>query len=114
MATIASATPNYRDTLEALARYIRQHRSMVPPIEAARELLRYDRPGYSHVVGVADGGTTAYLYHVEGRYLIAVAFDGDRLADGGPEIGNFQEHGSIHGWIDRKGSSIGWLHPRYR
>ena len=114
MATASAPGTEYRDVFEDLGQHVGKHRSATPPYETARELLRYDTPGHTHLVGVSDGAKSAVLHHLDGRYLIAVPITRDGLADGGPEIASFRHEGSLREWIERHRVSLDWLHPRYR
>lgn len=105
----------YEDTLDELAQAIRRLRSDCPPWEVAREILTYDNPGHTHVIGIDRRGQRVTFYHCEDHYAIAVEFDVDGLADGGPSVARFK-HGAagVHRWVEKKRNSWGWIHPRYR
>ena len=109
----ASISTNYREALDSLAWTIAKDHLTGDPHETARELLEIDNPGHAHLVGINYDASKAVYYHCKDRYTIAVRFDSDGLADGGPRIGTFQNQ-SLREWIERWEAYWGWLHPRYR
>lgn len=73
-----------------LARAVRSLRSDCVPHETARRLLQYDRPGHTTIVGLDHEGGKAVLFHAADRYVVAVPFGQDGLADGGAEIADLR------------------------
>lgn len=57
----ALATTDYEQVRDELARMIRQNRSDCPPHELARQLLEYDRPGHTTLLGINDTATRAEI-----------------------------------------------------
>lgn len=105
----------YEDTLDDMAQAIRRLRRDCPPREVAREILTYDQPGHTHVVGIDRRGQRVTLYHCVDQYAIAVEFGVEGLADGGPRIARFDAGApDVRRWVEKKRNSWGWIHPRYR
>lgn len=109
-----AASISYREVQADLARWIRFHRSECIPSETARQLLSYDRPDHTHLVGIDYEAEKAVFYHCEDRYSIAVRFADSRLADGGPKLATFRDGPGIETWVRRLSYFWGWIHPRYR
>lgn len=109
-----SATPSFTRVQNELAQVIRSVRSDCIPHETARQLLAYDYPGYTTLVGIDYAGERAILYHEHDRYAIAVRFGPDGLADGGARIAMFRDGPGLETWIAKLGCYWGWIHPRYR
>lgn len=112
----ADTLPEFEQSRDDLARVIRKHRPHCPPVETARQLLEYDNPGQTALVGINDDATRAVLYHEPAEYVIGVDFDADGLADGGPKLAEFgDEFGTnVYGWVRRADAYWGWLAPRFR
>lgn len=105
----------YKDTLNGLTRAISKGRSDGVPSELAREILTYDVPGHTHLVGIDRQAQRATFYDCKERYAISVGIDTDGLANGGPSIALFKEGApGIQCWVEKKRNSWGWVHPRYR
>lgn len=113
---MASATtiPEYREVLDGLARAIRKRRAECPPHETARRLLEYDNPGHTALVGIGYDAERAVLFHERDDYVIAVPFDADGLADGGPMLAEFGFGTNVYGWVRRMDAYWCWLNPRFR
>ncbi|MFB6362299.1 MAG: hypothetical protein ABEH59_13385 [Halobacteriales archaeon] len=109
----AADTP-YETVKHELARSIRTRRDDVPPGELARELLTYDVPDHTRLVGVDRTAEKAVLYHCVDRYVVFVRIEPDGLADGGARLGSFDRGVGLEGWIEKMGAYWGWKHPRYR
>lgn len=109
----AAADP-YEQVKDGLARAIRARRPEVPPGELARELLAYDVPEHSHLVGIDRSGEKAAFYHCADRYVVFVRFGPDGLADGGARLGSFDRGAGVEAWVEKMGAYWGWVHPRYR
>lgn len=111
---LSAATADYETTLDELARYIRKRRPKCPPRETARQILEYDRPGHISVVGIDSRAKRVVLFHERDRYAISVAFDGDGLAGGGPEIADLRSDPGLVRWIRKMGVYWDWVNPRYQ
>lgn len=87
-----------------------------PPREVARQLLEYESPGHTALVGIDYDATCAFLYHERDQHAIAVAFGADGLADGGPIVAEFgREFGwNVYEWVRRTGTYWSWVNPRFR
>lgn len=103
----------YETTRNELAEAIRRVQPEGAPWELAREILAYDVPGHSHVVGLKRRGTVSF-YHCEDRYAVAVRLESDGLADGGPRVGQLDGPVEVAEWAWRRRNSWAWVHPRYR
>jgi hypothetical protein len=104
----------YETTKHELAEAIRRVQPEGAPWELAREILAYDVPGHSHVVGLKRRGTVSF-YHCEDRYAVAVRLAAEGLADGGPTVGRFDEGSiTVQHWAWLRRNSWAWVHPRYR
>lgn len=112
MATVAD--PPYEEVKDDLARALRTLRPDGPPGELARQLLSYDTPDHTHLVGVDRVGEKAVLYHCVDRYVVFVRIDPDGLADGGARLGSFERGPGIEAWVEKMAAYWGWRHPRYR
>ena len=108
----AAADAPYGDVKADLARALRRLRSTGAPGELARELLRYDSPDHSHLVGLDRDGGKAVLYHCGDRYVVFVRIGPDGLADGGARQDSLGP--GIDAWVEMMGAYWGWRHPRYR
>jgi hypothetical protein len=97
-----------------LARALRSLRSDCAPHETARQLLEYDHPGHTVLIGLDFEGSKAVLYHEVDRYAISIRFGPDGLAEGGTEIASFRDGTGLRTWIKKMRLYWGWLHPRYR
>lgn len=104
----------YEQIRDELARAIRTGRTNGPPVELARQLLAYDVPGHSHLVGLDRTAEKAVLYHCEGEYVVFVRFDAEGLADGGARLGSFDWGPGLEAWVEKLAAYWGWVHPRYR
>lgn len=105
----------YEDTLEGLARAIRKGRTDGAHRELAREILSYDHPGHTHMVGIDRQAERATFYQCADRYAISVELDAEGLAEGGPSVALFKEDApGVRCWVKKKRNSWGWVHPRYR
>ena len=114
IASTPAVVADYETTLAALARVIRKHRPTCPPRETARQLLEYDCPGHTALVGVDADASRAVLHHERDGYVIAVTLDADGLGDGGPVLAEFGFGANVYGWVRRMAGYWGWVHPRYR
>lgn len=112
MATAAEEP--YEQVKTELARAIRSLRATGAPGELARELLAYDVPEHTHLVGLDRRGEKAALYHCTDRYVIFVRIEADGLADGGARLGSFDRGPGIEAWVEKMAAYWGWVHPRYR
>lgn len=110
----SAAGKPYEQVKDELARAIRARRPDGVPSELARQLLVYDVPGHTHLVGIDRPAEKAALYHCEDAYVVFVRFDGDGLADGGARLGSFDRGAGIEAWVEKMGAYWGWMHPRYR
>lgn len=112
---MATAADDPYEAVKAdLARAIRTRRPDCPPGETARQLLAYDTPDHTHLVGIDHAGEkVVYRARASGE-VIFVRFDSDGPADGGPVMGSFEEGPGFGAWIAKTGAYWGWLHPRYR
>lgn len=111
MATAADEP--YEAVKDDLARAIQKRRSECVPGESARELLSYESPNQTHLVGIDYTGQKAVYYSCLNNEVIFVSFGTDGLADGGPVMGSFEEGPGFEAWIAKMSSYWGWLHPRY-
>lgn len=105
---------SYTEVKDELARTIRKLRSDCVPGETARQLLTYETPNHTHLVGIDHKGRKAVYYSCLRNEVIFVRFDNEGLADGGPMMGSFEKGPGFAAWIDKMGSYWGWVHPRYR
>jgi hypothetical protein len=112
MASAADAP--YEQVKAGLARTLRRFRHDVAPGEIARQLLAYDVPDHTHLVGIDRTGEKAVLYHCEDAYVVFVRFGADGLADGGARLGSLDRGPGIEAWVAKMGAYWGWMHPRYR
>lgn len=110
----SAASEPYEQVKDELARAIRSRRGDGVPGELARQLLVYDVPGHTHLVGIDRTGSKAVLYHCEDDYVVFVRLAGDGLADGGARMGSFDRGPGFEAWIEKMGAYWGWVHPRYR
>ncbi len=110
MATAADAP--YEDVKADLARALRRRRDAGAPGELARELLRYDVPDHTHLVGIDRDASKAVLYHCADRYVVFVRLEPEGLADGGARQGRLGA--GIDAWVEQMAAYWGWRHPRYR
>lgn len=110
----ATADVPYEQIRDSLAGAIRTRRSDGAPGELARQLLAYDVPNHTHLVGIDRHAAKAVYYHCDDRYVIFVRFDAAGLADGGARLGSFDRGVGLDGWIEKTGAYWGWRHPRYR
>ncbi|MDZ7702777.1 MAG: hypothetical protein U5J98_12350 [Halobacteriales archaeon] len=108
----SAADPPYEDVKADLARALRTLRSTGAPGELARELLRYDAPDHSHLVGLDRDGEKAVLYHCTDGYVVFVRLGPDGLADGGARLGSLGR--GVDAWVEKMAAYWGWRHPRYR
>ena len=105
---------NYEQARDELARAVRTCRSDCSPHDLARELLEYDQPGHTALVGIDVDATKAVLYHERDRYVVAVRIGPDGLADGGPKIAGSDSWPGIDDWVENVAAYWGWLHPQFR
>lgn len=111
----ARPSPDYEQHRDELARTIRRQRDDCDPYETARQLLEYESPGNTALVGINDDATRAVLYHDRDEYVVSVGFGPDGLADGGPRLAEFEPFGTnVYGWVRRMAAYWGWLNPRFR
>ena len=113
MASVTSI-PDYEAMRDGLARTIRKHRTDCPPHETARQLLEYDRAGHLALVGVRYDADRAVLYHEIDRYVIAIEFGPNGIAEGGPVMAEFDFGSNVYSWVHRMRYYWGWINPRYR
>ena len=112
MATAADVP--YERVKADLERALRRCRTSGVPGELARELLSYDVPDHSHLVGVDRAGEKAVLYHCRDGYVVFVRIGSDGLADGGARQGSFDRGLGFEAWVRKMSAYWGWVHPRYR
>lgn len=105
---------DYEQARDGLARALRSRRSDCLPHELARQLLEYDQPGHTALVGIDADARRAVLFHERDRYVIAVTIGADGLADGGPKIAGSDHWPGIDIWVELMDAYWGWLHPRYQ
>jgi len=103
----------YESVRDELSLAIRRLRGDVPPGELARQLLGYDVPGHTHLVGLDRWGEKAVLYHCGDRYVVFVRYDDAGLAAGGARM-DFLGPTGVDDWVERLRAYWGWRHPRYR
>lgn len=104
----------YEKAKHELTITIRKLRSGCIPGETAREILTYDTPGQTHLVGIDYEGSKAVFYSCRGNEVIFVRFGPQGLADGGPCTGSFDRGPGFEAWIEKMAAYWGWLHHRYR
>jgi hypothetical protein len=109
----AADTP-YEAVKDDLARTLRTLRDDIPPGELARQLLAYDVPDHTHLIGVDHRAEKAVLYHCEERYVVFVRIQPDGVADGGARLSSFDRGVGIQTWAEKMTAYWGWRHPRYR
>lgn len=114
MASTATTAEQYQAVFDELARVIRTLRRDCPPGETARELLSYDRPGHTALVGIRSNGRRALLHHERDRYAISVEITADGIDAYGLEAADFSEDLRFDRWLEAKRPRLAWLHPRYR
>jgi hypothetical protein len=110
----SAADTAYETVKDDLARSIRILRDDVPPGELARELLVYDVPDHTRLVGIDRTAEKAVLYHCIDRYVVFVRIEPGGLADGGARLASFDRGVGLEGWIEKMAAYLGWRHPRYR
>lgn len=111
---VTTADYAYEDARDGLAEAIRGVQPNCTPREVAREILAYDVPNHSHLIGVSLSGN-AYFYHCTDRYAISVAIDRDGLSNGGPIRASWDESSpNIDHWTWKRRDWWKWVHPRYR
>lgn len=101
----------YKQIKDGLAIAIRKSRSDCIPGETARQLLSYDSPNHTHLVGIDWECRKAVYCQCSKNEVIFIGFDSDGLANGGPTMN--LENG-LRTWIETMSAYWGWLHPRYR
>lgn len=112
MASVAGVP--HEQVKDELARAIRRLRSDGVPGELARQLLAYDVPDHTHLVGIDRRAEKAVFYHCVESYAVFVRFDADGLADGGARLGSLERGAGVEAWVEKMGAYWGWRHPRYR
>lgn len=110
----SAADEPYEQVKNGLARAIRSLRDDGAPGEMARQLLTYDTPDHTHLVGVDRRGEKAVFYHCVDRYAVFVRFGADGLADGGARLGSFERGMGVAAWVRKMDAYWGWVHPRYQ
>lgn len=86
---VSALAGDYEQTRWEAVRTIRNRRSDCPSYEFARQLLEYDHPEHTALVGIDIDATRAVIYHEFDRYAISVSFGPDGLADDGAKISGF-------------------------
>lgn len=109
-----AAESPYEQVKADLARTLRRLRRDGAPDELARQLLAYDTPDHTHLVGIDRTGETAVLYHCDDRYAVFVRLEPDGLAEGGARLGSFDRGPGVAAWAEKMAAYWGWRHPRYR
>lgn len=114
MGSTAPTAGRNQAVFDGLARAIRTLRRDCPPGETARELLSYDRPGHTALVGIRAGRRRALLHHERDRYAIWVEIGPGGLDAYGLEAADFSDGPRFDRWLEARRSELEWLHPRYR
>lgn len=110
----SAAEPPYEEVKRDLAEALRRLRDDGAPGELARQLLAYDTPEHTRLVGIDRVGEKAVLYHGVDRYAVFVRIEPDGLAAGGARLGSFDRGVGLEAWVEKMGAYWGWRHPRYR